>query len=83
MKELHEELTAKMHSEFNVSPEVEIKLTAGTLWSVVGFECTDKELSKWCNIYGITIEQAKNWKAYWQRFKYHKKSTAKNLSLQK
>ncbi len=67
MKELKEELTAKMHSEFTIDEDTKIKLAAGTVWDVVGFDCTEDVFKKWCKAYGITIKQALKWKVFWLR----------------
>lgn len=77
MKELKEELTRQMHAEFNVNADTETKLTAGTVWEVVGFDCTEDVLKKWCNIYDITIHNALKWKDYWLRL--HKKTESQKV----
>ncbi|WP_092113496.1 hypothetical protein [Prevotella sp. KH2C16] len=67
MKELKEELTAKMHSEFTVSKETEIKHKAGSMWSVAGFDCDGTTMKEWCGFYGITPQQALKYKDYWRK----------------
>lgn len=66
MKEPKEELTAKMHSEFTVSKETEIRHKAGSMWSVAGFDSDEGTMKRWCDAYGITIQQALKHKAFWE-----------------
>lgn len=66
--ELKEELTTKMHSEFTVSAETEIKHRAGCVWGMLYREkmTNDKtQLSYECKLYGISVEQAMKYKAFW------------------
>jgi len=59
-KELKEELTTLMHSEFTIDAETEIMHKAWTAW-----ECIDSNIAhnrpadvdRECKYYGITIEQ--------------------------
>ncbi len=67
MKKLKEELTSKMHSEFTISKETEVKHKAGSMWSVAGFDCDDVTMKRWCISYGLTISQAMKYKVYWQK----------------
>lgn len=67
MKKLKEELTSKMHSEFTISKETEVKLKAGSMWSVAGFDCDEATMKRWCKAYGITISQALKYKGYWSK----------------
>lgn len=67
MKKLKEELTEKMHSEFSVDAETEIKHKAGSMWATAGFACNDATLRKWCKSYGITTQQAIKYKEYWKK----------------
>lgn len=67
MEKLKEELTTKMHSEFNVSMDTEIRHRAGSLWSVIGFDSDKATMKKWCISYGLTISQAMKYKVYWQK----------------
>lgn len=66
MKKLKEELTEKMHSEFQVDEQTDLKLKVGSMWEVAGFDCTHETLLHWCKAYGIAEEQALRWKGYWQ-----------------
>lgn len=67
MDNLKEEFTTKMHSEFTISKETDIKLKAGSMWSVAGFNCDGETMEKWCKAYGITIQQAMKYKDYWKK----------------
>ena len=67
MKKLKEELTSKMHSEFTISKEAEVKLKAGSMWRVAGFDCDDVTMKKWCDAYGITSQQAMKYKDFWRK----------------
>ena len=65
---MEDELTEKMHSEFKVSKETDIRHRAGCVWCVlhdIG-KTEDKELVAYeSQMYGITYEQAMKWKDYW------------------
>jgi len=60
MKKLKEELTSKMHSEFTISKE-------SSMWSVAGFDCDDVTMKRWCDAYGITLQQAMKYKDFWRK----------------
>ena len=61
---MKEELTTKMHSEFSVSEETEIKLRAGNIWN--NFKDAPKsEQLRLCKVFGITWEQAMKYKTFW------------------
>lgn len=66
MKQYPEELTAKMHSEFTIDKDTEIKHKAGIIWLHFN-HISDDEKKKFCEDYGITWEQALKWKDYWLR----------------
>ena len=52
-----EELTTKMHSEFSVDEETEIKHKAMCIWNYNMYK-TEAEIREACKSYGITYEQA-------------------------
>lgn len=65
---MKEELTEKMHSEFTVTHDIEIKHRAGCVWGMLKWEgkIDDKEsVIEWSRIYDITYNQAMKWKTYW------------------
>lgn len=66
---LKEELTTKMHSEFSVSPETEIKLRCGCVWDDLDGNASRAEIEKEASLYGVTYEQCLEWKSYWERVK--------------
>ena len=51
--------------EMTVDAEIEIKQKAGCVWKLLGFQYTQPQLARYCALYGITIEQALQWKNYW------------------
>lgn len=65
MVEGREELTAKMHSEFKIDKETEIKHKAWTVWEIVGDNPTEDTLKKYCRIYRISVKTALKYKASW------------------
>ncbi len=64
--ELEDELTEKMHSEFQISKETDDKLRAGCVWL---FDCdrnsTKEEIEKSAKSYSISYEIAMKWQDYW------------------
>ena len=65
---MKEELTKKMHSEFRVSKETDIRHRAGCVWSVLhdmGKTEDEEMVTHESQMYGITYEQAMRWKHYW------------------
>ena len=59
---LHDEFTSAMHDEFSIDEETEIKHKAMCVWKLLGTNYTKEQLQKYCDIYAITIDQAKRWK---------------------
>ena len=51
--------------EMTVDAETEIKHKAGCVWKLLGSHYTQAQLARYCALYGITIEQALQWKNYW------------------
>lgn len=65
---MKDEFTAKMHSEFSVSPETEIKHRAGCVWQLLSWRNqieNEQAIREVSIMYGITYEQAMKWKDYW------------------
>ena len=69
-----DELTAKMHSEFTISKETEVKLRAGCVWSAIYFDyekddfiLTEEQIRKSSKSYCITYEQCLQYKEYWKQ----------------
>ena len=60
---MKEELTTAMHSEFKVSEETDIKHRAMNVW-YYGMYKTEEEIKEACKTYGLTYEQALEWKDY-------------------
>ena len=58
-------LTSDMHAEFKIDPATELKHKAGCVWKLLGPHYTQAQLARYCALYGITIEQALQWKKYW------------------
>lgn len=60
---------------FNIKPEyvdemsldevTAIKHKAACVWTLLGNDYSNEQLDKYCSIYGITPEQALQWKDYW------------------
>lgn len=66
MKKLEDELTEKMHSEFTIDAETEIKHRAGTVWSLIGFDASKEELEHWSEVYQVSVADCKRYKRYWK-----------------
>lgn len=66
MKRLKEELTEKMHSEFTVDKETDQKHRAGSVWTLLGFDASRKDIEHWASRYGVTYDICMKWKAYWR-----------------
>lgn len=63
-----DELTEKMHSEFSVDEETEIKHKAGVIWR--DYPNSSEEFQRqYCKDMGITWEQCLRWKDYWLSLK--------------
>ena len=64
-KDYPDELTAKMHSEFNVSKETRIMLKAGCVWESVSPKASKEEIETFASLYGITYADAMKYKSEW------------------
>ena len=53
-KDYPDELTAKMHSEFNVSKETRIMLKAGCVWESVSPKASKEEIETFASLYDST-----------------------------
>lgn len=62
---MKDNLTTAMHAEFTIDAATEIKHKAACVWKLLGAFYTQAELEKYCSLYGITPEQALQWKNYW------------------
>lgn len=62
---MKDNLTAAMHAEFIIDAATKIKHKAACVWKLLGASYTQAELEKYCSLYGITPEQALQWKDYW------------------
>ena len=63
---MEDKFTKKMHSEFTISDEIEIKHKASCVWDrYKELRPSDDEIKKRCESYGITFEQAMKWKDFW------------------
>ncbi len=51
--------------EMTIDAETEIKHKAACVWKLLGSQYTQPQLARYCALYGITIEQALQWKNYW------------------
>ncbi len=48
-----------------VDAETETKHKAWCVWKLLGSRYTQDQLERYCTLYGITTEQALQWKNYW------------------
>lgn len=62
---MKDELTTKMHSEFSVDAETELRHKALCIWGYGLYE-TEEEIRDACEEYGITYEQALKFKDEFQ-----------------
>jgi len=58
---MKEELTTKMHSEFKVSPETQLKHRVFTLLSLTGTEDINL-IKRWMPLYDVTITDVEKYK---------------------
>lgn len=68
LSSMKDEFTEKMHSEFDVDEETEIKLRVGSVWGSLSRtkKMNDPEKLKYeCKLYDVTVEQAMKYKSYW------------------
>jgi len=61
-----DELTEKMHSEFTISSETEIKHRAGCVWILLGYDAPAEEVAREAKAYGITYDDAMKWKQFFK-----------------
>ena len=64
-KDYPDELTAKMHSEFNASKETRIMLKAGCVWESVSPKASKEEIETFASLYCITYADAMKYKSEW------------------
>lgn len=64
LMEYPDELTEKMHSEFKVSKETEMKHRAMSVWTICKNNSDYPDLERICELYGITKEFALKWLQY-------------------
>ena len=64
-KDYPDELTAEMHSEFNVSKETRIMLKAGCVWECVSPKASKEEIETFASLDGITYADAMKYKSEW------------------
>ena len=62
---MHDELTAKMHSEFTIDAETEKKHRAGCVWTVLKKDASKEDVEKQAERFGIDYDTAMKWKEYW------------------
>jgi hypothetical protein len=65
---MKEELTTKMHSEFTVSAEIEIKHNVFSVLSVVEYNNKDG-LKKYADFYGVTLSDVNKYKDEFYRLR--------------
>ena len=51
--------------EVEVDGQTEVIHKAACVWKIIGSTFTQKQLKQYCALYGITIDDALNWKPYW------------------
>ena len=64
-RELKDEFTAKMHSEFTIDAETEKRHRAGCVWNVLKKDAPKEDVEEQAKIYGIDYETAMKWRDYW------------------
>ena len=62
---MKDNLTTTMHAEFTLDEATAIKHKAACVWKLVGRNYSKEQLDKYCSFYGITPEQARQWRDYW------------------
>lgn len=48
-----------------IDSETKIKLSAGNVWTICGDNASKEKIEHWCEVYGISYEQAMKFKSYW------------------
>ena len=51
--------------EMTVDAETETKHKVACVWKLLGSRYTQSQLERYCTLYGVTTEQALQWKRYW------------------
>ena len=64
-RELKDEFTAKMHSEFTIDAETEKCHRAGCVWLVLKKDAPKEDVEEEAIKYGIDYETAMKWRDYW------------------
>jgi len=64
-RELKDEFTAKMHSEFTIDAETDKRLRAGCVWNVLKKDAPKEDVEEEAINYGIDYETAMRWRDYW------------------
>lgn len=60
-----EELTTKMHKEFEITKDVEIRHRAGCVWNIVDYDAPKEKVTEAAKRYGITYDAAMKYRDYW------------------
>ena len=64
--ELQDELTEKMHSEFTIDAETDIRHRVGCVWIDVGFDAAKGEIEESAKSYGVTYKDCDKYRSYWK-----------------
>ena len=68
-KEMHPIYPFSLKPEYvdgmTVDAETETKRKADCVWKLLGSHYTQEHLHRYCALYGITTDQALQWKNYW------------------
>ena len=66
---MKEELTTKMHSEFSVDNETDIRHRCISLWNLLRADEADPGFPDYCRDFGLTVDQAMANKEYCKNLK--------------
>lgn len=66
---MKEELTTKMHSEFSVDEETDIRHRCISLWNLFRADESNPRFPDQCRSFGLTVEQAMANKEYCKNLK--------------
>lgn len=69
---LKEELTAKMHAEFTIDEDTEIRNKALSVWTLLNKESSEQEIRERASSFGISFEDAMKRKEYYFRLRENK-----------
>lgn len=64
-RELKDEFTAKMHSEFTIDAETEKCHRAGCVWTGLKKDAPKEDIEEQAKRFGIDYETAMKWRDYW------------------